>query len=67
MTWPLGDSLGSYGPADQEFVATVEKKLKAVYDGISPSSVSGAPLRKRIEAAMKHVAVFRRQAEGYLR
>jgi hypothetical protein len=43
----------------------VQGKLKATYDGISASSVSGAPLRKRIEAAMKHVATFFRQADSY--
>lgn len=59
MTWPLGAA------ADQDFIMGVQGKLKATYDGISASSVSGAPLRKRIEAAMKHVATFFRQADSY--
>lgn len=41
----------------------MQTKLKATYDSIKPSSVSGAPLRKRLEIAMKHVETFRRQAE----
>jgi len=37
----------------------VETRLKAAYYGINPGSVSGAPLRKRIEDAMKHISAFR--------
>jgi hypothetical protein len=37
-------------------------RLKAAYNGINPGSVSGAPIRKRIEDAMKHISAFRRQS-----
>lgn len=56
MAWPLG------AVADFNFILGVEDKLKATYDAISPSSVSGAPLRKRLEAAIRHVATFKLRA-----
>jgi len=40
----------------------VETRLKATYNSINPGSVSGAPIRKRIEDAMRHVSAFRRQS-----
>lgn len=53
MAWPLGAA------ADFNFIIGVEDRLKATYDSISPASVSGAPLRKRLEAAIRHVASFK--------
>jgi len=45
----------------------VETRLEAAYKGINPGSISGAPIRKRIEDAMRHVSAFKRNQFGYLR
>jgi|688.fasta_scaffold83378_1 hypothetical protein len=37
-------------------------RLKAAYHGINPGSVSGAPIRKRIEDALRHLSAFRGQS-----
>jgi hypothetical protein len=56
MAWPLGAA------ADFNFIMDVEDKLKETYNAISPSSISGAPLRQRLEDAIKHVATFKLRA-----
>jgi len=56
MAWPLGAA------ADYNFIIGVEDKLKATYNAISPSSVSGAPIRKKLEDAIRHVANFKLRA-----
>jgi hypothetical protein len=56
MAWPLGAA------ADYNFIISVENKLKETYNAISPSSVSGAPLRQRLESAINHVANFKLMA-----